>query len=207
MSTMAAFDWSRHPQLLQKSESLISDQKSLETPLGPLNDFLKPLNFQGQLCEWGTPYGSISRLLPAMIAKALNKECLWVCDQDSAQIYPQSWTGLGFDLNNLHFLNEKNPLMSLRTLIQENSFSLIIVDSRQFFQKADLHFFSQAAREYDTSIFLFRYFFLSNKNGNPFSRYRINSTYSIPRKCFQLDTIKGPNKPCLKLSFNEVLCG
>lgn len=207
MSLVPAFDFSQNPQQLQALENLRPKKKSLQTPLSRLNEFLEPLNFCGQLCEWGTPHGSISRLLPAMVARALNKECLWVCDQDHSQLYPRSWAGLGFDLNNIYFVNEEKPLQSLRTLIQENSFSLIIVDSRQFLNKADMHFLAQSTREYGTSIFLFRSFFLSNKNGNPFCRYRINSTYSIPRKNFELSLIKGSSKKQLKLSFDEVLCG
>ncbi len=179
----------------------------MQTPVTKLNEFLKPFDFKSQFTEWGVPSGSIARLLPAMIAKALKQECLWISDMDQAQIYPNSWTGLGFNLNNLHFLHENEPLSSIRTVINENTFSFLIIDTKQRLQTSDLHFFSLTARKYGTSIFLFRPFYLSNKNGNPFCHQRLNSSYSIPRKRFQLSVIKGAPKKSLHLNFSEVLCG
>lgn len=207
MSQLALNNPQFYSNLVSSHELLKTQARPLKTPLQRLNHFLKSFQFQGHLSEWGVPYGSISRLLPAMIAKALNKECLWISDKKQMTIYPNSWTGLGFDLNNIHFLSEQEPLSSLRTLIHENSFPFLIVDSQQFLQKSDFHFLAQATREYGLSIFLFRSFFLSNKNGNPFCRYRLNSSYCITGKRFELSVVKGPKKRRLNLGFNEVLCG
>lgn len=181
--------------------------ENIRLPIPRLMDFLGPLNFKGQCTEWGVPFGSISRLIPAMVAKALGQECLWICDQSNKQIYPNSWSGLGFDLDNLHFLNEQQPLSSLRTLIHENHFPFLIVDSQQFFKKSDFHFLAQATRQYGITLFLFRPYFLSNKNGNPFCRYRINSSYCITGKNFRLSVLKGLPARHIRLAFDEVLCG
>lgn len=207
MSAANCLDSLVYASSLNKSDELSPQGSSLKTPLPALNHFFQGMEFHG-LVEWGVPMGSISRLLPAMVARALKKECLWISDQDTAHVYPKSWSGLGFDLNNIYFLNEQSPLMSIRTLLQENTFSFLIIDSQQKLKTSDLHFLSQCCRKNDLCVFLFRSYFLSSKNGNPFCRYRINSSYSIDTKRFQLTLIKGAQRQkALSLSFSEVLCG
>ncbi len=197
-----------YPDLVTSANRLPqSSWTALQTPLTRLNEFLRPLNFSGHFTEWGTPSGSIARLLPAMVAKALNQEALWISDIEKAQLYPNSWTGLGFNLNNLHFLHEEEPLQSLRTVISENTFPFLIIDSKQRLQASDLHFLQRTCRKNGTTVFLFRPFYLSNKNGNPFSCQRINSSYSIHKQSFQISIIKGAPRRSLHLSFSEVLCG
>lgn len=207
MSFSSAVCYENIPNLVSLDELSQRRSEGLKTPLKKLNLFLASLSFQGRLTEWGVPSGSIARLLPAMVAKAMGQECLWISDQEKALLYPNSWTGLGFDLNNLHFLHEESPLQSLRTVVSENSFPFLIIDCRQRLKTSDLHFLSRHAREQGTSIFLFRPFYLSNKNGNPFSNQRLNSSYSISRKSFQLSIIKGCPRRSLSLPFTEVLCG
>jgi len=152
--------------LLEDKKNLNSLEESPQTPLSSLNDFLKAHNFKHQLSEWGTPHGSFSKLLPSLIAASLQKEVLWLSDQEEALIYPQAWRELQFDLNQIYFLREKRLLRSLRTLIREESFSFIMIDSHHFFSKSDLHFLSQSARLQRMTLFLFRPYFLSAKKGN-----------------------------------------
>ena len=182
-------------------------QQKIQTPIKSLNPFLEKLNWAGAVVEWGVPQGSISRLLPAVLAKALNKDCLWVSDQEQPQVYPSSWAGIGFDLNNIHFLKENEPLASIRNVIHENTFKLLVIDTKQRLTPADFHFFSRSARQNQSCFFLFRHFFLSQKKGNPFCRYRFNSSYSIQRQAFSLSLLKGGKNRRLNLSFKEVLCG
>lgn len=180
----------------------------VRTPIASLNEFLAPLTWEGQLSEWGVPTGSIARLIPAMVAKALNMECLWITDQVQARLYPNSWSGLGFNLNNLHFIQDNEPLSSLRTVIHENAFPFIIVDCKHRLQSSDFHFLNHSCRQQGTTLFLFRSFYLSNKNGNPFSKQRINCSYSMAEQSFQLSMIKGvTSRRCLRLPLSEVLCG
>ncbi len=208
MNTIMTWDAKRLPNLVSYKSLEKPVISSLKTPVTRLNPFLQAFRWHGQLSEWGVPSGSIARLLPAMAAKALDLECLWVSDQETARLYPNSWTGLGFNLNNLHFLQDSEPLTSLRTVITENTFPFLIIDCKHPLQKSDLHFLAQTCRQQGTTIFLFRHFYLSNKNGNPFSQQRINSSYSITQKNFQLSVIKGRgSKKNLRLNLSEVLCG
>lgn len=208
MNTATPLNRDLHQNIICHKKLSPKAPEELKTPITKLNGFLKSFHFQGSLTEWGVPSGSIARLLPAIVAQALEKECLWITDTPVAQIYPNSWTGLGFNLNSLHFIHEEEPLASIRTVIHENTFPFLVIDCKQRLQTSDLHFLAQHCRQKKTTIFLFRHFYLSNRNGNPFSSQRINSSYSIGRKSFQLSVIKGSKKKrSLPLKFSEVLCG
>ncbi len=208
MNTASALYELNAHSLIGQASLQLTPQEPLNTPITRLNSFLAPLQWRGQISEWGVPAGSVARLLPAIVGKALNLECLWISDQSSAQIYPNTWTGLGFNLNNLHFLQDPNPLASLRTVVTENTFPFLIVDCKHRLQKSDLHFLAQHCRQQGSTLFLFRHFYLSNKNGNPFSQQRLNSSYNMARQSFQLSKIKGPGaKKHLHLKLSEVLCG
>ncbi len=194
--------------LEDKKELNAKELESPQTPLASLNAFLKAQSFKHQLSEWGTPHGSFSKLLPSLIAASLQKEVLWLSDQQDSLIYPQAWRELHFDLNQIYFLREKRVLRSLRTLIREESFSFIMIDSHHFFSKSDLHFLSQSARSQRMTLFLFRPYFLSAKKGNPFCRLRLNSSYELSSQKFHLSFIKGgERKRHFKASFGEVFSG
>jgi hypothetical protein len=208
MAATGALEESVSPYLVSCESLDRGPTAVVQTPVARLNAFLEPLTWQGQMTEWGVPQGSVARLLPTMVAKALGQEALWISDRAQARFYPNSWAGLGFNLNSLHFLQDDKPLTSLRTLLNENHFPLLMIDCQQRLQISDLHFFAQHCRQQGTHIFLFRPFYLSNRNGNPFSKQRFNSSYCITQKIFQLYKMKGAGaQRSLRLPFSEVLCG
>ncbi len=207
MEAAALMDSSVYRADALMAQQSVTTPRPVVTPVPRLNRFVRQLQFRHQLTEWGTPSGSIAQVLPALVAQAMGEECLWVSDKEQNKIYPNSWSGLGFNLNSLYFLNESKPLQSIRTVLCENTFPFVIIDIRQRLNSADLHFLHTAVKQKKITIFLLRPFYLSNKNGNPFSKQRINSSYSISRKSFQLSVVKGRAAQKINLSFQEVLCG
>lgn len=179
---------------------------SAHTPIAKLNHYLATFHFGGGLCEWGTPMGSLSRLLPAVVAQSFALPCLWITDNPHF-FYPNAWLGLGFDLHQIHFIKEDKPLESVRTASREKIFKLMVIDIQQFVETSDLHFLARTAAKNGATYFLLRNFFLSNKNGNPYSRYRFNASFSFPKDAFTLSVVKGRRHQSLQLAFSEVLCG
>lgn len=183
------------------------ESKPLDTGIKRLNSFLDgfPLNYG--VIEFGCPHGSFGRVIPALIARSLGNSCLWAYDDCDLNVYPNSWADIGFDLSRVSFIRDMKPIKCLKPVFNKKVHDVIVLDSKEFIRPSDLRYLANTARRQNVFFILLRNFYLSNKNGNPFCKYRINSSFDLSKKSFKLILIKGSNKKFLSLSMQEVYNG
>ncbi len=171
-----------------------------------LLEFFKQNPVHGSLSEWGAPLGQLGRLIPALLIKQLASPCLWIRDNRNYEVYPSFWRDLGLDLKQVFFLYDDDPLKNLRQAFKSSEFKILVLDIERFITPANMNFLAKYSREEKVTCLLIRKYFLSPKNGNPFSKHRFNCSYSLRRNQIQISTVKGHQQP---LSFNmqEVLHG
>lgn len=180
----------------------------IQTGIHRLDDFLRPIRSEkGGLFEWGCPHGTFGRVIPSLVAKSLGESFLWAYDDVGIEVYPNSLVDMGFDLSKFSFIKEENPIKKLKPLFNKKVHDVVVLDSKEFLNPSDLRFISNKGRQEGIFFFLLRPFYLSNKNGNPFCKYRINSSFNLKKKSFQLSFIKGSNKKFINIYLNEVFDG
>ena len=172
-----------------------------------LSRFFKGLNLQRGLSEWGAPAGQMGRLIPCLVVKAFEAKCLWVSSYESSKIYPPYLHHLGMDMSKVYFLYEKSPLKDLRFALRESKFKVIVIDIDKYVSASDMNFLSRLCQQNGFSILLLRKYFLSSKNGNPFSRVRLNCSYSLSSDSLSINLIKGPRVKRVQLRLGDILNG
>jgi hypothetical protein len=179
----------------------------LEFSNARLSRFFRGLNLQGGLSEWGAPAGQMGRLIPCLVVKAFAAKCLWVSSYENSKIYPPYWHHLGINMSKVYFLYDESPLKDLRFALREAKFKVIVIDIDKYVSPSDMNFLAKIAQKNGFSILLLRKYFLSSKNGNPFSRIRLNCSYSIRSNSIALNLIKGPKVKRVTIGLEEVLDG
>lgn len=162
---------------------------------------------KGHIIEWGAPTGQFGRLLPALLSILMDEPLLWIKDPGEAILYPNAWQDLGGDLDLLHFVQTPDPLKVAKSALVEKSYPLLIIDTTQFIGTGEMSFISQMARKQNISVFVIRSYFLSSKKGNPFSRFRFNTTLEIFTENLKVQPVKDKNHSPLSLKLSEVFCG
>ncbi len=193
-----------------QTPSKLRSHHQFRTGITRLDSFLSPVNSEASLIEWGCPHGSLGRFIITSIIASTEGNCLWLFDQSQLCVYPNSWKDMGLDLDRINFINTNKPLKNLKPVFLESTYKSIVIDSCEFLSKADLQFLYQKSKEHKLSLFLIRHYFLSNRNGNPFFKYRLNASFSLKDDSFKLNFIKGQNrkeKSYLRLKTNEVFSG
>jgi hypothetical protein len=160
----------------------------------------------GDLIEWGIPPGLNGRLIPVQFLKHGIPVSIWIYHRHGLGVFASSWISHGIDLQRLFFIRSAKPVKELRPLFLEDTFKRIIIDSPKNFSGGDLAFVSQQARKHRQIVFLIRHYFLSQKQGNPHARLRIN-TWQNDNDEFSLQVIKGPTTGKLRIPLRDVYAG
>lgn len=203
MPTQTSKEFISRAELLDK-EAKLNQTQGISTPLNRLNNYFKDLNLYSSVIEWGAPSGRLSRLIPLLILGSTQEKVLWFCDEMQEKFYANALNSLSINSSNFYFICEKDVQRSLRAAVNEDSCKILVIDTKTFISKSDLNFLSTKSRLNQSTYFLMRHFFLSNKNGNPFVKYRINSSYDLRSDCFKVNCIKGLSKKSLVLKRDEV---
>ena len=180
---------------------------NLEFNNAHLTHFFKGIKLSEGLSEWGAPPGQMGRLIPCHVVKAFDSKCLWISSYENSQIYPPYWHHLGLDMEKVYFLYEENPMKDLRFALREAKFKVIVIDCDKPVSASDMNFLAKLCSSNNLSILLLRKYFLSSRNGNPFSRVRLNCSYSIRTNSLSLNLIKGHSVKRLTLGLEEALNG
>ena len=194
-------------ELLNNGSLIKGGAEDLKFQNAYLDRFFRGINLQGTLSEWGAPAGQMGRLIPCLVVKAFASKCLWVSSYEKSKIYPPYWHHLGVDMSKVYFLSEEKPLKDLRFALREAKFKVIVIDIDKYVSASDMNFLARLCSKNNLSILLLRKYFLSSKNGNPFSRVRLNCSYSLKTNALSINLIKGLRTKRTTIQLQEVLNG
>lgn len=157
---------------------------------------------KGLLSEWGCPPGKGGR--EVLLKLLINSELpvAWVYQDRELLPYPPAFAERGADLKNFYFIYGEKPLHDLKALFTTEHFPIIVLDNISRLKREELALLRQWARTYHYKLFILRSFFLSNKNGNPFSRFRFNVSWQ--GRAFSFRILKGTRPQTIEFSAKEL---
>jgi hypothetical protein len=176
--------------------------------LQKLDDFLGGGLAAGQLSEWGLPLGQDARRLLLLFVRQVQEQqglVLWVHGHPGWMPYPAPWFAYGVCPEQLVFAYTEEPLAHLKQawVQPEPVFGWVVMDLAWPLAAAEYAFLATCARKHRMHIALIRPVCLSNRNGNPWTRIRINVTANA-HGGWKLCAIKGVAKPSLMVTKNEL---
>ncbi|MCJ8277705.1 MAG: hypothetical protein HRT44_02430 [Bdellovibrionales bacterium] len=185
--------------------SLSQKQERLKCSNNKLNRLFSRIDFSYGIFEFGVPNGSLARIIPFQVLNSFEKRTVLITDKSNKIIYPPSLATMGYTLDQIQVIQSSEPIRDLKTILTEDAYKCIVIDSSERISKADFNLFFSLTRTQKIKLFIFRGFYLSNKNGNSFCKLRVNSSYDIMRNTFKLNLIKGIGKKSLTLKSAEVM--
>ncbi|MCB0326816.1 MAG: hypothetical protein KDD52_04270 [Bdellovibrionales bacterium] len=159
---------------------------------------------QGQVVEWGIPYGKNGRCIPLSFFRNISFPVAWIYEHKGLRVYPPSWKAFGINLEQFFFVESKQPLQDLKPLFLCRTFPVIVMDiSSGLFQKHKA-FLKQKAHQHEKIIFIIHPFWMRKDIGNPYAQVRINVFFHFFKNVFSLDLLKGGQEQRLCIQSDEV---
>lgn len=174
--------------------SLKRESVTVKTSCPTLNSYLEKFDFSSSVTEFGAPSGGFGRVIPAIIMNSFDRNVLWLTDKEECDLYPSFFNSIGVKLDRFLFVNSKKCLSTFRMAVLENAADLILMDTEAFVSKSDMNSFSSFARKNNCTYMILRPYYITNKNGNPFSKYRFNCFYNLRSDQFKISCLKGFQK-------------
>ncbi|MDT8446520.1 MAG: hypothetical protein RRB13_06435 [bacterium] len=175
-----------------------------------LDQFLEGGLPLGGLTEWGLPLGSEGRalLMPYLAAATGTAQggphwCLWISCHDDWKPFPPAFLAAGVAAERLVFAESRDPLKDLQPALVHPLFRLLVLDSPPRLGRGALSFLEARARTQGQAVLVLRPFFLSNKLGNVWARFRVNG-WRRPDGNWQLKALRGLRAQEMSLSAEDL---
>ncbi|MEZ4705493.1 MAG: hypothetical protein R3A11_09955 [Bdellovibrionota bacterium] len=188
----------QHPALdSQQRFELVCSLPSLSSA------FFSPLH-QGQLVEWGIPYGKNGRWIPLSFFRMSTCSVAWIYDHEGVKVYPPAWEAFGIDLEKFFFVESKQVFQDVKPVFLCGAFPIIVLDVSTRVSLKEMAFLKQKSIQHKKIIFLIHPFWMRHEIGNPYAQVRINVFFHPLKDQFSLDVFKGGKKENLFISSQEV---
>lgn len=178
----------------------------LPSGLPLLDDLLEGGLREGELSEWGMPWGQgLRELLLPFLASAQRKDywILWIYGQSKICVNPLAWKARAVDLNRIRFVGTEQPLQDLRPVFLSDFFRLIVIDQGKPLSEEDCAFLARQARRQRQSILILKPYALSHTQGNVWARLRVNCGQDLQTRMVSAELLKGRHPK--RLVFNAAL--
>lgn len=178
----------------------------LSSGLPLLDELLEGGLHEGELSEWGMPWGQgLRELLLPFLAAAQRKDywILWIYGQSKICVNPLAWKARAVDLNRIRFAQSEHALRDLRPVFLSDFFRLIVIDQSKQLSDEDCAFLARQARRLRQSILILKPYALSHTQGNVWARLRVNCGQDLQSRMFRAELLKGRHPKQLLFSTRQ----
>lgn len=170
----------------------------------PLDSLLDGGLQEGELSEWGMPWGhGLRDLILPFLSYAQRSHgywILWVSGHEHVTMNPWAWHGRSIELETIRFVRSQDPLHELRQLFLSDFFRVIILDQIPHLREEDCQHLARHARTYGLSILILRPYALTHAQGNIWTRLRLNCSQNWLENRITVEVIKGRTPKSLVFS-------
>ncbi len=163
---------------------------------------------EGELSEWGLPWGQGLRELILPFIRYAQEEChywvLWVSGHDRAKINPWAWHARSIQLDTIRFVVSPSPLDELRAIFLSDFFRVIVLDQIPNLSEEDCQHLARQARRSGLTILILRDGQLDTRVGNIWTRLRLNAERQSPAGDVRIDLVKGRRPQSLQLPLSAL---
>lgn len=174
----------------------------------PLDSLLGGGLQEGELSEWGMPWGQCLRDLILPFLSSAQKQygywILWVSGEDRITINPWAWHARSIDLETLRFVRSQDPLYDLRQLFHSDFFRVIVLDQIPHLKEEDCQHLARHARRYGLTIIILRPDHLTPEKGNIWARLRLNCFRDWQKEGIRVEVVKGRAQRALNFTASDV---
>ena len=180
----------------------------LRSGFDPLDSLLEGGLQEGELSEWGMPWGRGLRGLILPFLSYAQKSCgywiLWVSGHERVTINPWAWHARSIDLDKIRFVGSQDPMHELRQLFLSDFFRVIVLDQIPRLREEDCQHLARHARTYGLSILILRPYALTNAQGNIWARLRLNCSHDWPGERMSVEVLKGHTPKTLSFAADDM---